>query len=161
MRKVENNNKITQNVEQRRFMHNIHESRRRLSSTASVHGDSVCACSLNRYSMTAERIRVNGACYFWPVLLCTRPYPTWIYPAPNLPFFDHTVESAGTSWIRVLQRESAWKRTTLETTKCQTKNVMQEQHRKVDGRKRGEKQAGIAGQCSSTDRLQMASKMFH
>ena len=44
-------------------MHNLHESRRRLSSTASVHGDSVCACSLNRYSMKAERIRVKSASY--------------------------------------------------------------------------------------------------
>ena len=36
MIKVENNNKITQNVEKRRFLHNIHESRRRLSSTATM-----------------------------------------------------------------------------------------------------------------------------
>ena len=64
MRKVENNNNITQNVEKRRFLHNIHESRRRLSSTALVYGDSVCACSQNCYSVKAERIRVNGASYF-------------------------------------------------------------------------------------------------
>ena len=34
MRKVEDNNTITQDVENRRLMHNIHESRQRLSSTA-------------------------------------------------------------------------------------------------------------------------------
>ena len=44
MRKVEYNNTITHNMEKQRFMHNIHESRRRLSSTAPGYGDSVCAC---------------------------------------------------------------------------------------------------------------------
>ena len=77
MRKVENNNKITQNVEKLRFLHNIHESRRRLSSTASVYGDSVCACSQNGYSVKAERIRVNDAGYFWPRVTLGRPYPTY------------------------------------------------------------------------------------
>ena len=72
MRKVENNNNITQNVEKRRFLHNIHESRRRFFSTASVYGDSVCACSYNSYSVKAERMRVNVASYFVPAL--TLPY---------------------------------------------------------------------------------------
>ena len=54
-------------------MHNIHESRRRLSSTAAVYGDSVCACSQNCSSAKAERIRLNGACCFLPrVTLCPR-----------------------------------------------------------------------------------------
>ena len=62
MRKVGDINKITQNVEKRRFMHNIglHESRRRLSPTASGYGE----YSQNCYSVKAERIRVNAACYF-------------------------------------------------------------------------------------------------
>ena len=36
----------------------------RACSTASVYGDSVCACLQNCYSVKAERIRVNGASYF-------------------------------------------------------------------------------------------------
>ena len=47
-----------------RFLHNIHESLRRLFCTASVYGDSVCACSQNCYSVKAERIQMYGACYF-------------------------------------------------------------------------------------------------
>ena len=62
MRKVEDNNTISQNVEKRRF--NIHESRRRLSYTASVYIMVIAyACSQNCYSVKAERIRVNGAYY--------------------------------------------------------------------------------------------------
>ena len=60
------------NMEKRRFMHHIgglHEWRRRLSPTASGYGDSVCACSQNCSLVKAERIRVNSACYFDPVLL--------------------------------------------------------------------------------------------
>ena len=65
MRKVEENHAIrpTHNMEKRRCMR-IHKSRRRPSSTASGDGDSTCACSQNCYSVKAERIRVNGACYF-------------------------------------------------------------------------------------------------
>ena len=80
MRKVEDNNKITQNVDKRRCLHNIHESRQRLSSTASGYGNSVCACSQNCYSVKAERIRVNGACYVWPRVTLYPPLP-YIYQA--------------------------------------------------------------------------------
>ena len=79
MRKVEDNINIIHNMETRIYMRNIHESRRRLSSSASGNGDSVCACSQNCYSVKAESIRVNGACYFDTVLLCTPPYPTYLF----------------------------------------------------------------------------------
>ena len=49
MRKVEDNNNITHNTEKRRFMHN---------------NLYMCVCSQNCYSVKAEGIRVNDACYF-------------------------------------------------------------------------------------------------
>ena len=55
MRKVEENNTNTHNVEKRKCVRNVHESRRWLSSSASGNGDSICACSQNCQSVKAER----------------------------------------------------------------------------------------------------------
>ena len=65
------NKAITHNVKKQRCVRNIHESRRRLFSSASGNGYSVCALSQNFYSAKAERIRcllLLTLCYFVPRL---------------------------------------------------------------------------------------------